>query len=137
MLETDIIDMQDMPNSEHHLAKISQFVHVKLWKVPGSITCCRFCILKRMCMSFLLMISLNVVRFVPAYPKEILKAESIKTSFWINTYHFFMIKHIIQLCKLYYREGVIFLLEFSVGEREEADALPDLREYTDSRYVWC
>jgi hypothetical protein len=46
-----------------------------------------------------------------------------------------MIKHIIQLCKLYYREGVIFLLEFSVGEREEADALPDLREYTDSRYV--
>jgi hypothetical protein len=46
-----------------------------------------------------------------------------------------MIKHILHLCKLCYRQDVIFLLGFSVGGKEEAAALPDPREYTDSRYV--
>jgi len=44
-----------------------------------------------------------------------------------------MIKHILHLCKLYYRG--FFLLGFSVGRKEEAAALTDPREYTDSRYV--
>jgi hypothetical protein len=45
-----------------------------------------------------------------------------------------MIKHILHLCKLYYRV-FFFLLGFSVGGKEEAAALTNPREYTDSRYV--
>jgi hypothetical protein len=48
-----------------------------------------------------------------------------------------MIKHILHLCKLYYREAVIlfFLFGFSVGGKGEAAAQPDPTEFTDSRYV--
>jgi len=44
-----------------------------------------------------------------------------------------MIKHILPLCKLYYREAVLSF--FSVGGKGEAAAQPDPREFTDSRHV--